>query len=52
MAITVIFYSSGDFTEAIQKHFVISAMILVIPKRGAKKKSFNAVCGETQGAKQ
>lgn len=31
MAIAVIFDSSSDFTEAVQKHFVICTMLLVIP---------------------
>lgn len=31
MAIAVIFDSSCDFTEAIQKHFVICTMLLVVP---------------------
>lgn len=31
MAIAVIFDSSSDFTEAIQKHFVICAMLFVVP---------------------
>lgn len=31
MAVAVIFDSSSDFTEAVQKHFVISTMLLVVP---------------------
>lgn len=31
MAIAVIFDSSSNFTEAIQKHFVIRTMLLVVP---------------------
>lgn len=31
MAVAVIFDSSSDFTEAVQKHFVISTMLLIVP---------------------
>lgn len=31
MAIAVIFDSRSDFTEAIQKHFVICTVLLVVP---------------------
>ena len=33
MPVAVIFDSSGDFTETIQKHFVICTMLLVVPEK-------------------
>lgn len=31
VAVAIIFDSSSNFTEAVQKHFVISTMLLVVP---------------------
>lgn len=40
MAIAVIFDTSSNFTEAIQKHFVIRTVLLVVPEKAIEKVRF------------
>lgn len=36
MAVAVVFDSRGDFAEAIQEHFVICAVLFVVPEKDKK----------------
>lgn len=43
MTIAVILDSSCDFAEAIQKHFVLRAVLLIIPRRNITEITFTNV---------
>lgn len=41
MAVAVVFNSSCDFTETVQKHLVFCAVLLVVPENKPRTSSFD-----------